>query len=140
MTDVISLMDRYLHACRDRDHERGARQQAEDRLAEQVLITQRAEALADDEKNRADGAEAHLHKVLVCHVIKPATGGLRGVSGGTEVPDKVMDSIAEDLIHDLDHGLAVDQLPEDARERLALAGHAKNPATEGQYHMEPEDV
>jgi hypothetical protein len=121
MTDVISLMDRYQHTQRDLKHERAARQQAEDRLAEQLVLTERAEALADDEKNRADGNEAHLHKVLICHVIEPHVGVLRGVSDGLdddEVPEKVLDDIAELLIEDLNGGLDVDMLPEDARGRL----------------------
>ena len=121
MTDVISLMDRYQQTRRDLKHERAARQQAEDRLAEQQILTERAETLADEEKNRADGNEAHLHKVLICHVIEPHVGVLRGVSDridDREVPDDVMDAIAELLIEDLNHGLEVDMLPEDARGRL----------------------
>jgi len=121
MTDVISLMDRYQQTRRDLKHERAARQQAEDRLAEQLVLTERAETLADEEKNRADGNEAHLHKVLICHVIEPNVGVLRGVSDridDTDIPEKVLDDIAELLIEDLNHGLDVDMLPEDARGRL----------------------
>jgi hypothetical protein len=121
MTDVISLMDRYQQTRRDLNHERAARQQAEDRLAEQQRLTERAEALADEEKNRADGNEAHLHKVLICHVIEPNVGVLRGVSDridDTDIPETVLDDIAELLIEDLNGGLDVDMLPEDARGRL----------------------
>jgi hypothetical protein len=121
MTDVISFQTRYYRALRDLDEANAKRGQAEDRLAEQQRLTERAEALADDEKNRADGNEAHLHKVLICHVIEPHVGVLRGVSDridDTEVPDDVMDDIAELLIEDLNHGLDVDMLPEDARGHL----------------------
>jgi hypothetical protein len=120
-TDVITFQTRYYQARRDLDHERAARQQAEDRLAEQQLLTERAETLADEEKNRADGNEAHLMRVLVCHVIEANVGVLRGVSDridDREVPDNVLDDIAEELIRDLNQGLDVDMLPEDARGRL----------------------
>jgi len=121
MTDVISLMDRYQRVKRNLAAEQAARMQAEDRLAEQQVLTERAETLADEEKGRADGNEAHLHKVLICHVIEPNIGVLRGVSDrtdDTDIPDNVMDAIAEDLIDDLNHGLDVDKLPENARGRL----------------------
>ncbi|MFG3340575.1 hypothetical protein [Glycomyces sp. NPDC048151] len=121
MTDVIPMQTKLYRARRDLEHERAARQQAEDRVAEQIILTERAETLADNEKNRADGHEAHLHKVLVCHVIETNIGVLRGVSDGTddhEVPENVLDDIAADLIDDLNHGLDVDRLPEIARTRL----------------------
>lgn len=120
-TDVIPIQTLLIRARRDLDHARAARMQAEDRLAEQQILTERAEARCDDEKNRADGNEAHLHKVLICHVIEPNVGVLRGVSDGiddNEVPDAVLDDIAELLIEDLNAGLDVDMLPEDARGRL----------------------
>ena len=120
-TDVIPMQTKLYRARRDLAAEQAARMQAEDRLAEQQRLTERAEALADEEKNRADGNEAHLHKVLVCHVIEPHVGVLRGVSDridDTDIPDDVMDAIAELLIEDLNGGLDVDMLPEDARGRL----------------------
>ena len=120
-TDVIPMQTKLYRARRDLEHEQAARQQAEDRLAEQIVLTERAEALADDEKNRADGNETHLRRVLICHVIETNVGVLRGVSDRVddrELPDDVLDAIAEELIDDLNHGLDVDRLPEDARARL----------------------
>jgi lipase chaperone LimK len=55
VTDVISLMDRYLIARRNLDHERAARQQAEDRLAEQQVLTERAETRCEEISNDRDG-------------------------------------------------------------------------------------
>jgi hypothetical protein len=120
-TDVIPIQTKLYRARRDLEHEQAARAQAEDRLAEQIVLTERAEAFADEERNRADGNENHLRRVLICHVIETNVGVLRGVSDGCddrEIPDDVLDAIAEELIRDLNHGLDVDKLPEDARARL----------------------
>jgi hypothetical protein len=122
-------MDRYLIARRDLEHEQAARAQAEDRLAEQQVLTEKAETRADFESNRADGNENHLRRVLICHVIETNVGVLRGVSDRVddrEIPDDVLDDIAEELIRDLNGGLDVDMLPEDARARLT--DWAENPS------------
>lgn len=88
---------------------RDRRAQAED--AQQIAEEDKraAEQRADREADRADGAEAHLIAVLAAHHIDP------------DLPRQAAESIAESIRQDLDGGLAVAEVPEQAR-RLAADG------------------
>jgi hypothetical protein len=72
-------------------------------------------------KRRADNAEGYLRRVLIEHVVEPATEVLDDYSDkvhSKDVPDGLLDDIAGDLIDDLDGGGTVDGLHEVARRRL----------------------
>ena len=80
-----------------------------------------ADERAQAEADRADGAESHLRRVLVEYIVTPATGALDGISDRVdvdEIPEPVLDSVAESLMGDLDGGLDVVELPESARGQL----------------------
>lgn len=97
------------------------RAQAEERLEDEKAATAAAEEQTFRESNRADGAEGHLHDVIVEFVVEPATGVLRGVSDGVDandIPDEVIVSTAETLADNLKAGLAAGDLAALARELL----------------------
>lgn len=94
------------------------RAQAEERLEVEKAATAAAEERVDFEANRADGAEGHLHRVLVEYVVEPQTGAVRGISDGVDdrvIPDEVIESAAETLAENLEVDPAVDKLAELAR-------------------------
>jgi hypothetical protein len=97
------------------------RAQAEERLDAEKNATSTAEEKIDVEANRADGAEAHLHNVLLEFVVEPAARALDGISDGVDaadVPQNTLDSVAECLKEDLDGGMKAGDLAESARDRL----------------------
>lgn len=94
------------------------RDQAEGRLEAEQAATAAADERTFQESNRADGAEAKLHRVLVEYVVEPATGVVRGIADGVDardIPEEVIESAAETLAANLEVDPAVDKLGELAR-------------------------
>jgi hypothetical protein len=121
-TDVLPTSVLLFRARRDLDNARIAQQQAED--AQHVAEEDKrvAEEQTRAERDRGDGLESHLRRVLIEHVVEPATEVLDDYSDKVDtadVPDAVLDNIAAGLIKDLEGGSTVDGLHEVARRRLS---------------------
>lgn len=91
-----------------------AAESVEDQKEETRLANERTQAEAD----RADGAEAHLRRVLVEFVVEPATGEVDG-RDADDLHQDVLTVVAECLMDDLDGGLRPDELSSRAVQHLS---------------------
>lgn len=112
--EIVALTDRLRWA----EH---CRSQAEESLADAKAGTLAAQEATQAEADRADGAEAHLLRVLAHYVVEPATEVLSSIGDGVDtddVPSRVLEDIADDLRDELGVGLTLDELDERACLRL----------------------
>jgi hypothetical protein len=85
------------------------RAQAEEGQQAEKEATAAAEERTQAEADRADGAEAHLRRVLVEFVVEPATGEVEG-RDADDLHQDVLTVVAECLMEDMEGGLRVDEL------------------------------